>query len=182
MPSDLDMLCDKTRRWKKTWEAEIHKRRYHRTRYAEKWMEGMAQSNLTKTKTHKNKNSAQKMAQAIYSWELFWCCWMSFPSPGDLPNPGIKPRSPTLQADSLPSEPPGKPQSQIPVLIKRNQSSLEEWMIPVQGQEIDEPGISYGIRNQRNDQKTPGITSKELSVSHPLVKKWGQFEHQKEQR
>ena len=107
---------------------------------------------------------------------------LPYPPPVDLPNPGIKPRSPTLQADSLPSEPPGKPQSQIPVLIKRNQSSLEEWMIPVQGQEIDEPGISYGIRNQRNDQKTPGITSKELSVSHPLVKKWGQFEHQKEQR
>ena len=34
---------------------------------------------------------------------------MPNPSPGDLPNPGIKPRSPTLQADSLPSEPPGKP-------------------------------------------------------------------------
>ena len=31
-----------------------------------------------------------------------------FPSPGDLPNPGIKPRSPALQAYSLPSEPPGK--------------------------------------------------------------------------
>ena len=30
-----------------------------------------------------------------------------FPSPGDLPNPGIKPKSPTLQVDSLPSEPPG---------------------------------------------------------------------------
>ena len=32
-----------------------------------------------------------------------------FPSPGDLPNPGIKPRSPALQADSLPAELPGKP-------------------------------------------------------------------------
>ena len=31
-----------------------------------------------------------------------------FPSPGDLPNPGIEPRSPTLQTDSLPSEPPEK--------------------------------------------------------------------------
>ena len=30
-----------------------------------------------------------------------------FPSPGDLPNPGIEPRSPALQADSLPAEPPG---------------------------------------------------------------------------
>ena len=33
---------------------------------------------------------------------------LTFPSPGDLPNPGIKPRSPALQTDSLPSRPPGK--------------------------------------------------------------------------
>ena len=32
-----------------------------------------------------------------------------FPSPGDLPDPGIKPRSPAFQADALTSEPPGKP-------------------------------------------------------------------------
>ena len=31
--------------------------------------------------------------------------WVAFPSPGDLPNPGIKPTSPALQADSLPVEP-----------------------------------------------------------------------------
>ena len=36
--------------------------------------------------------------------------WLPFPSPGDLPNPGIKPGSPALQIDALPSEPPGKPQ------------------------------------------------------------------------
>ena len=34
---------------------------------------------------------------------------MPFPSPGDLPDPGIEPRSPTLQADALTSAPPGKP-------------------------------------------------------------------------
>ena len=33
---------------------------------------------------------------------------LPFPSPGDLPDPGIKPESPTLQADALPSEPSGK--------------------------------------------------------------------------
>ena len=32
-----------------------------------------------------------------------------FPSPGDLPDPGIEPRSPALQVGSLSSEPPGKP-------------------------------------------------------------------------
>ena len=36
---------------------------------------------------------------------------LSFPSPGDLPNPGIEPRSLALQKDSLPSEPPGKPKN-----------------------------------------------------------------------
>ena len=35
--------------------------------------------------------------------------WVIFPSPGDLPNPGIKPRSFALQADSLLAEPQGKP-------------------------------------------------------------------------
>ena len=34
---------------------------------------------------------------------------MPFPSPGDLPDPGIEPGSPALQANALPSEPPGKP-------------------------------------------------------------------------
>ena len=34
--------------------------------------------------------------------------WVAFPSPGDLPNPGIEPRSPALQVNSLPTEPPGK--------------------------------------------------------------------------
>ena len=34
---------------------------------------------------------------------------MPFPSPGELPNPGIEPRSPAFKADSLPVEPPEKP-------------------------------------------------------------------------
>ena len=36
--------------------------------------------------------------------------WKPFPSLGDIPNPGIEPRSPALQEDSLPAEPQGKPQ------------------------------------------------------------------------
>ena len=38
-----------------------------------------------------------------------YCSGLSCPPPEDLPDPGIKPGSPTLQADSLSSEPPGKP-------------------------------------------------------------------------
>ena len=42
-----------------------------------------------------------------FSRQEYWSGW-PFPSPGDLPNPGIKPGSPTLQTDALPFEPPGK--------------------------------------------------------------------------
>ena len=42
-----------------------------------------------------------------FSRQEYWS-GLPFPSPGDLPNPGIELRSPTLQVNSLPSEPPGK--------------------------------------------------------------------------
>ena len=43
-----------------------------------------------------------------FSRQEYWS-ELPFLSPGDLPNPGIEPRSPALQADALPSVPPGKP-------------------------------------------------------------------------
>ena len=42
-----------------------------------------------------------------FSRQEYWSGF-PFPSPGDLPNLGIKPESPELQVDSIPSEPPGK--------------------------------------------------------------------------
>ena len=42
-----------------------------------------------------------------FSRQEFWS-GLPFPSPGDLPDPGIEHESPALQADALPSEPPGK--------------------------------------------------------------------------
>ena len=42
-----------------------------------------------------------------FSRQDYWS-ELPFPSPGDLPNPGIEPRSPILQVDSLLAEPPGK--------------------------------------------------------------------------
>ena len=41
-----------------------------------------------------------------FSRQEYWS-GLPFPSPGDRPNSGIEPESPTLQADTLPSEPPG---------------------------------------------------------------------------
>jgi len=43
-----------------------------------------------------------------FSRQEYWS-GVPFPSPGDLSNPGIKPRVSSLRADALPSEPPGKP-------------------------------------------------------------------------
>ena len=43
-----------------------------------------------------------------FSRQEYWS-GLPFPSPGDLPDPGIEARSPVLQADSLPTELPGKP-------------------------------------------------------------------------
>ena len=47
-----------------------------------------------------------------FSRQEYWC-GLPFPSPRNLSDPGVKPRCPTLQADSLPSEPPGELQSCI---------------------------------------------------------------------
>ena len=52
---------------------------------------------------------ADQAPQSVeFSRKEYWS-GLPFPSPGDLPNPGIEPGSPALQADALPSEPPGKP-------------------------------------------------------------------------
>ena len=50
-----------------------------------------------------------------------------FPSPGDLPNPGIEPRSPALQVDSYPAERQGKPQN-----TGVGSLSLLQWTFPTQ--------------------------------------------------
>ena len=51
-----------------------------------------------------------------FSRQEYWSGW-PLPSVGDLPDPGIEPGSPALQADYLPFEPPGKPFCSSPSLI-----------------------------------------------------------------
>ena len=48
------------------------------------------------------------MQSMEFSRPEYWS-WQPFPSSGDLPNPGIEPRSTALQTDSLTAEPQGKP-------------------------------------------------------------------------
>ena len=51
-----------------------------------------------------------------FSRQEYWS-GLPFSSPGDLPDPGIEPRSPSLQADALPSEPPGNQKPRVLVLV-----------------------------------------------------------------
>ena len=54
--------------------------------------------------------ACQTPLSMAFSRQEYWN-GLPFPSPGDLPDPGIKPRSPALQADSLPTEIRGKPKT-----------------------------------------------------------------------
>ena len=66
-------------------------------------------------------------------------CWSGLPfsSPGDLPDPGIKPRSPTLQGDALPSEPPGK------IMLKILRARLQQYV------NHEHPDVQAGFRKGR---------------------------------
>ena len=59
-----------------------------------------------------------------FSRQEYWS-GLPLPSPGDIPDPGIEPKSPTLQADTLTSEPPGEPNDKEPTFQYRKQ---ETWV------------------------------------------------------
>ena len=63
----------------------------------------------------------------------------------DLPNPGIEPRSPALQADSLPAEPPGKPNVHLMMY-----SVDAEYIMRNTGLEEAQAGIKIAGRNMNN--------------------------------
>ena len=65
---------------------------------------------------HENESEVAQLCPTLcdpmdFSRPEYWSGW-PFLSPGDLPNPGFEPRSPSLQVDSLPAQPQGKPHYQ----------------------------------------------------------------------
>ena len=87
-----------------------------------------------------------------------------FPSPGDLPNTGIEPRYSTLQADSLPAEPQGKPKN-----------TGESGLNPSPA-DLPDPGIKLGSPALQADSlpaESPGKSqnSKEGSLSYTVERK-----------
>jgi len=53
----------------------------------------------------------------VFSKQEYWS-GLPFPSPGNLPDPGIESGSPALEADALTSEPPGKPKTKMVQKLK----------------------------------------------------------------
>ena len=105
--------------------------------------------------------------------------WSGLPSPPprDLPNPGIEPRSPALQVDSLPSEPPGKPKnigvSSLSLLQgicptqKSNQSVLHCRQILYQ---LSYLGGSNIFLREETSPFNPAVCSQQIQSDNPVIK------------
>ena len=77
---------------------------------------------------------------------------LPFPSPRDLPNPGIEPGSPTFQADALTSEPPGKPftkQEKNSTLLPRNKYLVIVYML-LKYQELSSVNMKYNSNSKNS--------------------------------
>ena len=59
-----------------------------------------------------------------FSRQEYWS-GLPFPSPGDLPNLGIEPGPPALQADAFSSEPPGKPKDLGKLYLKKKKKKIK---------------------------------------------------------
>ena len=88
-----------------------------------------------------------------FSWQEDWG-GLPCPPPGDLSNPGIEPKSPTLQAYYLPTEPPGKPKS----------TGVGSQPIP-SPRELPDPGIEPGSPALQVDSLPAELSSKQASMS-----------------
>ena len=86
-----------------------------------------------------------------FSRQEYWS-GLPFPSPGDLPDPGIELRSPTLQADAVTSAPPGKP---LNTRIQSQKTSYRDSELQIQvltskiSREERKPGWKKGRRQER---------------------------------
>ena len=89
-----------------------------------------------------------------FSRQEYWSR-LPFPSPGDLPDPGIEPGSPALQADSLPSEPPGNPPKVVANSLGPHRR-YSPWNSPGQNTGVGTLSLLQGIFPTQGS--NPGLT------------------------
>ena len=104
---------------------------------------------------------------------------LPFPSPGDLPDPGIEPGYPALQADALTSEPPGKPPNTaldiINIYIDHIGLLSAQMVKNPSMQEIHAPSLGQKIPWRRECQPTPVFLPGEVHGQRSLTSynPWG---------
>ena len=101
-----------------------------------------------------------------FSRQEYWS-GLPFPSPGDLPNPGIEIGSLVLQADSLPSEPPGKPYIGISVQFSSVQSLSHVRLCDPMNRST--PGLPVHRQLPEFTQTQVHRVSDAIQPSHPLL-------------
>ena len=97
-----------------------------------------------------------------FSRQGYWS-GLPLPSPGDLPNPGIEPRSPALQANSLPTGLQGKPRTQREKAAVIAQVQFSDWGLEDEGDDLHNsflPGSRLRLLYKLNmkDESQLGIT------------------------
>ena len=100
-----------------------------------------------------------------FSRQDYWS-GLPFPSPGDLPDLGIEPRSPTLQTDSLPSDPPGNPYWAWPHSFEQDPVSPS---VSLSNQEVPISCLSFSIRGQTEWKPQSQNTNQSDQMDHSLV-------------
>ena len=104
-----------------------------------------------------------------------WLLTEPFPSPGDLPDPGIEPGSPALQADSLPTELPGRPNQRLEVFNSLLLLPLHQrlWFFHCSPLAITPKGKgNRGFRKEENGQEGNPFWADREGKTHP-VGFWG---------
>ena len=84
--------------------------------------------------------------------------WVVMPSSGDLPLPRIEPGSPALQADSLPSEPPGKPKSKPAAAAAQSLQSRPTLCNPMDGSPPGSPSLGCSRQEHWSGSPFPSPT------------------------
>ena len=98
-----------------------------------------------------------------FSRQEYWN-GLSFPSPGDLPDPGIEPRYPAFQADASTSQPPGK--LDLPSFLKTRKASILFTHIFLQGTICSLPGASMAIQIPQPGRRHLQRRNKEITKKH----------------
>ena len=104
-----------------------------------------------------------------FSKQEYWS-GLPLPSPGDLPDPGIEPESPALQAEALPREPSGKPTHDLTMCQRPHQQTISQWALGFNIRILEGTHSVYNT-SLTEESSLGAITSMKLSPREPFLHK-----------